>query len=174
MREFNHNGNAYIEYLFNKRDSLILVAQNCPEFTATIIDRWQELEANQAPAVPKTLSQALRLAADQAETIEKQTLLIEQQKPAVEFVERYVDADQLKGFREVAKLLKIKEPELRAFLVEHKIMYKLAGAWVAYQNHIDAGRFKVVAVLSTSGFATNKTKFTTKGVEWLYRITSKS
>jgi len=51
-QEFTHNGNTYTEYLLNKRDSLILVAQNCPEFTARIVDRWQELEAQQAPAIP--------------------------------------------------------------------------------------------------------------------------
>jgi hypothetical protein len=49
VQEFTHNGNVYTEYLLNKRDSLILVAQNCPEFTARIVDRWQELEAQQAP-----------------------------------------------------------------------------------------------------------------------------
>ena len=27
-----------------KRDSIIVVAQNCPEFTARLVDRWQELE----------------------------------------------------------------------------------------------------------------------------------
>lgn len=47
------NKQTYTEYLLNKRDSLILVAQNCPEFTARIIDRWQELESNvAAPALP--------------------------------------------------------------------------------------------------------------------------
>ena len=51
-QEFAHNGNTYTEYLFSKRDSLVLVAQNSPEFTAAVVDRWQELEAQQAPAIP--------------------------------------------------------------------------------------------------------------------------
>lgn len=51
VREFTHNGNVYTEYLLNKRDSLILVAQNCPQFTARIVDRWQELEAKQVTSV---------------------------------------------------------------------------------------------------------------------------
>lgn len=39
---------AFSVYVFTgkqgKRDSLIVVAQLCPEFTARIVDRWQELE----------------------------------------------------------------------------------------------------------------------------------
>ena len=31
-----------------KRDSIIVVAQLCPEFTARLVDRWQELEAQVA------------------------------------------------------------------------------------------------------------------------------
>lgn len=57
-------------YRMDKRSSLIAVAQLCPEFTARIVDRWQELEAGAVPAVPQSLSAALRLAADQAEQIE--------------------------------------------------------------------------------------------------------
>ena len=49
--KYEHNGNQYTEYLLNKRDSMVLVAQNSPEFTAAIVDRWQELE-NQQPALP--------------------------------------------------------------------------------------------------------------------------
>ncbi|AEC22308.1 hypothetical protein PT7_P072 (plasmid) [Pusillimonas sp. T7-7] len=35
-----------------KRDSIIVVAQLSPEFTARLVDRWQELEAKQAVALP--------------------------------------------------------------------------------------------------------------------------
>jgi phage antirepressor YoqD-like protein len=168
VREFAHNGNSYTEYLFNKRDSLILVAQNSPEFTARIVDRWQELEAAQAPKLPQTFAQALRLAAEQAETIEAQQLRIEAQKPAVEFVGRYVEATGLKGFRQVAKLLNVKEPAFREFLTRHKIMYHLGGEWVAYSQHIEAGRFVMKAGVSEgTGHAFNASKFTPKGVEWI-------
>ncbi|MGL5586245.1 MAG: phage regulatory protein/antirepressor Ant, partial [Plesiomonas sp.] len=52
---FEHKGNGYFEYRLCKRDCFVLVAQNSPEFTAKIVDRWIELEsAQQAPAVPRT------------------------------------------------------------------------------------------------------------------------
>lgn len=69
---FEHNGNQYAEYRFNKRDSLVLVARLSPQFTAKIVDRWQELESRMQPLIPQTLQEALRLAADLAE--EKQKL----------------------------------------------------------------------------------------------------
>ena len=64
------NGVVEQVFLIDKRSSLIVVAQLYPEFTARIVDRWQELEAGAVPAVPQSLSAALRLAADQAEQIE--------------------------------------------------------------------------------------------------------
>ncbi|MDQ0505974.1 Rha family transcriptional regulator [Xanthobacter agilis] len=43
-------------YQLNKRSSLIVVAQLSPEFTARVVDRWQELEAKiaQPQAIPTT------------------------------------------------------------------------------------------------------------------------
>ena len=35
------------EYRTGKRDSYVIVAQLSPEFTAKLVDRWQELEAQQ-------------------------------------------------------------------------------------------------------------------------------
>ena len=62
VQEFTHNGNKYTEYMLNKRDSLILVAQNCPEFTARIVDRWQELEAAQPTPAALSRMDILKLA----------------------------------------------------------------------------------------------------------------
>ncbi len=65
------NGQEYLECRLGKRDSLVLIARISPEFTAAVVDRWQELEAGQAPKLPQTLAQALRFAAEQAEEIER-------------------------------------------------------------------------------------------------------
>ena len=93
--------------------------------------------------------------------------VIKQQKPAVSFVADYVEASTgSKTFREVAKLLKENERELRAFLVENKIMYKQAGTWYAYAQHQDAGRFEVKTGVK-NGYSFNTTLFTAKGFAWL-------
>ncbi|EFH8872773.1 TPA: Rha family transcriptional regulator [Escherichia coli] len=54
-------------YLFKaergKRDSIVVVAQLSPEFTARLVDRWRELESMFAyhgtPAIPRTYKEAL-------------------------------------------------------------------------------------------------------------------
>lgn len=153
-----------------KRDSYVIVAQLSPEFTARLVDRWQELEAERAAPqfqIPTTLSGALRLAAEQAEIIEHQAAQIEAAAPAVEFVGRYVESESgSMGFRQVCKLLKAKEPEFRAFLHDNQIMYKLGGEWVPYAAHIDAGRFEVKTGTANE-HAYSQSKFTPKGVEWI-------
>lgn len=56
-----------------KRDSYVIVAQLSPEFTARLVDRWQELEAAVArPAIPTSFAEALRLAA----TLEEEKLAL--------------------------------------------------------------------------------------------------
>jgi len=53
-------GRPAVVYQLDKRSSLIVVAQLSPEFTARIVDRWQELEVQMMPAsfqgiTPETL-----------------------------------------------------------------------------------------------------------------------
>ncbi|WP_234923263.1 Rha family transcriptional regulator [Glaesserella parasuis] len=46
------NGQVYYEYHINKRDTYVIVAQFSPEFTARLVDRWQELEQKQVQQLP--------------------------------------------------------------------------------------------------------------------------
>lgn len=156
-------------YRLEKRDSFVVVAQLSPEFTASLVDRWQELEAQQQtpPALPQSFAEALRLAADQQEQIEQQAAALAIAAPKVEFVDRYVEAEGLKGFRQVAKLLRANEARFREFLADQRIMYRLGGEWVPYQQHIDAGRFEVKTGAADNGHAFNNAKFTPKGVNWI-------
>lgn len=132
-----------------------------------IIDRWLALEAATAIAIPTTMAGALRLALAQAEQIEAQALQLEAAKPAVAFVDKYVDATGLKGFRQVCKLLRAKENQFRDFLKAKSIMYQLGGEWVPNAQHLDAGRFVVKAGVSDSDHAFNSARFTAKGVSWV-------
>ena len=52
------------EYLVGKRDSFVVVARLCPEFTARLVDRWQELEAQQSAPRELTRIELLQIALD--------------------------------------------------------------------------------------------------------------
>ncbi|MEY0076229.1 phage antirepressor KilAC domain-containing protein [Providencia rettgeri] len=163
----NHLNQVVAVYKINKRDSYVIVAQLSPEFTARLVDRWQELES-QKPIIPQTLPEALRLAADLAE----QKQIVEQQlaiaAPKAAFVDRYVQATGLLGFRETSKLLKVKENFFRDFLISKRIMYKLAGKLTPYSEHLEAGRFDVkTGENQVNGHAYTQVKFTPKGIQWI-------
>lgn len=163
------NGQSYYEYRLSFRDTMVVVSGYSAELRAKIIDRWQELEVVAVPqfAIPTTLSGALRLAAEQAETIEAQAAQLLIAAPAVAFVDSYVASTTgSKGFREVCKLLKANESEFREFLLDRKIMYRLNGAWTPHAAHLDADRFEVKT--GTKGdHVFNQAKFTPKGIKWV-------
>ncbi|PHZ22304.1 phage regulatory protein/antirepressor Ant [Yersinia massiliensis] len=162
----NHLGQSVAVYQVSKRDSYIVVAQLSPEFTARLVDRWQELE-NQA-RIPQNLPDALRLAADLAEEKQKLENQLAIAAPKAKFVDSYVTATGSLGFRETCKLLHIKEPAFRKFLLDSEIMYLLAGKLTPYAQHIDAGRFTVKTGENlTNGHAFIQNKFTPKGIQWI-------
>jgi len=171
LRDGDKSANGITEkvYLIGKRDTYVIVAQLSPTFTARLVDRWQELESGLAVQLPNFNDPvaAARAWADAVESKQAAIAQLEAAKPAIDFVDRYVDSTGLKGFRQVAKLLNIKEPDLRAFLDDKKIMYKLGGEWVPYADHITTGRFSVKAGTADNGHAFNTARFTAKGVQWL-------
>ncbi|MCP6691333.1 phage antirepressor KilAC domain-containing protein [Pseudomonas donghuensis] len=138
-----------------------------------VIHRLHELEQATTPRLLATLpdfsspAAAARAWAEQYELQQAANQALAVAAPKVEFVDRYVDATGLKGFRQTAKLLRANEARFREFLLDKKIMYRMGGEWQAYQQHIDAGRFDIKTGTTDGGHAFNQTKFTPKGVTWV-------
>lgn len=89
-------GRPATEYLVNKRDSFVVVAQLCPEFTAALVDRWQALEEQAARPMTQaeiTAANANHLVAVERQQREQQVALerIETRVANVEQV-RYLDS----------------------------------------------------------------------------------
>ena len=91
-----------------------------------VIRRWKELEGKQLqPALPANYIEALESLVASEKEKELLNEQLQEAAPKVEFVDKYVQASSgSKTFREVCKILKVKENVFRAFLVENKIMYK--------------------------------------------------
>lgn len=70
------NGQQYEEFVLDKDTSLTLLTGYDAVARMKVVKRWQELEAQQAPAftIPKSLPEALRLAADLSEQNERLAL----------------------------------------------------------------------------------------------------
>lgn len=71
--KFEYRGQWFDYYELSKRDSLVVVARLSPEFTAHIVDRWQELEQQLNPVfnLPQDLPTALRALADTHEQLQQ-------------------------------------------------------------------------------------------------------
>ena len=155
-------------YRLPKRECELMVMSESLLVQARLYDRLAKLEAKQAAPAALSTMDILQLA---IESERGRLAAVEQlaiAAPKVAFVDSYVDSTGLKGFRQVAKLLKANEARLREFLADKKIMYRLGGDWAAYQSHIDAGRFDVKAgENSVNKHAFTSTLFTSKGIEWL-------
>lgn len=146
-----------------KRDSIVVVAQLSPEFTARLVDRWQELEAMHAkPAIPQTLPDALRLAADLAEQkaqeaqkrIAAETALAEA-APKAQALERIAQAQGSLCITDAAKALQVTPQTLFRLLQAEQWIYRRPGGagWLGYQNRIQSGllEHKVTTVTRDDG-----------------------
>lgn len=133
-------GRKATEYQVCKRDSFIVVAQLCPEFTARLVDRWQELEDMAAkPAFdyaaalndPRTLlalltdnvKKVVALEADNTE-LSHENLMLEQKvaadAPKVGFFDAVTVTHETYSVAEAAKLIGTGQNRLMAFLRQRR------------------------------------------------------
>lgn len=128
-----------------KRDSIIVVAQLSPEFTARLVDRWQELESlveQRDPMEilndPTVLRQALLGYSEKVIALESQ---VQEQAPKVQAYERIADATGSMTLRETATTLKYPERKMIVWMQQNGWLYRRPGrgTLLGYAEKIKAG-----------------------------------
>lgn len=128
-------------YNLTKRDSYIVVAQLSPEFTARLVDRWQELE--QQAARPNLNDPALlrHLLLENVEKVLALESRVEEMQPAVDALEKIAEAHGSFCRTEAAKHLGIPPHTLIRWMKTNNWTYRRAGSKddLAYQSKIVSG-----------------------------------
>lgn len=147
-------------YNLCKRDSLIVVAQLCPEFTARVVDRWQQLESQVAAASdpmavlnnPAAMRGLLLTYTEKVLTLESK---VGELAPKAEALDRIATADGSMCITNAAKALQVQPKRLFSWLREHQWIYRRPGGsgYLAYQNRIQSGLLshKVTTVERSDG-----------------------
>lgn len=179
MQDVRGNNRVYTTsvYHLEKRDTLVVVAQLSPEFTARVVDRWQELEAQVAkPAIlsgPQLMAAAL-IEADA--TMKAQAAQIEDMREGVAALERISEADGSLSVTEVAKTLGMRPKDLFQWLSRNGWIYKRHGgvSWLGYQPKCNSGllEHKTTVVYRADGSekVTEQVRVTAKGIAHLAKV----
>lgn len=170
------NGQNRPCYFLTKKGCLILASGYDALLRERIINRWEELELGERqkmPKLPQTFAEALRLAAEQAEQLEKQQARIEEMKPKEEFFDQVTDSKDACDMATVAKVLNmgIGRNNLFEILRNNKI---LQGNNQPMQRYIDLGWFRVIETQFTKKSGDICINFKTivyqKGVEGIRKL----
>lgn len=139
-----------------KLDSITVVAQLCPEFTAALVKRWYELENQNAVQLPQSFSEALQLAADQARQLELAA-------PKVQYFDRVADTKNLLNASQVGKKVGMSAVKLNQHLADMGVYDRRIAGRTFAQWFIDKGYGEVKQ--TEQGYP--QSKFTNKGEQWV-------
>lgn len=174
------NGQQYTEFLSDQRDSLVIVARLSPEFTAAVIDRWQELEQQVSAsqpviALPQDYLSALKALVNSEEEKQVAQAQVIELKPKAEALARISSSKGATGVRETALAVGMKQNEFVAWCVDdnksisRRFMYRDdRGVLNAYSHRTSAGLMtqKLQSFVGHDGRdrAEPRVKFTPAGV----------
>src|SRR3990167_5478666 len=124
------------EYVLPKNMAIGIVSGYSFDLRMKIINRLEQLENERKNlfAIPQTYSEALMIAAKQAEQIEQQTKQLEYQKPLVSFAETVSSTINSMLIRDWAKSIGIPERKCRKWRHEKAHIYKQGNKWRMYAS----------------------------------------
>ncbi len=182
--EKSANGVVEKLYRIGKRDSYIIVAQLSPEFTARLVDRWQELESK--PALnPVNFSRmqlielAMQAEQERIESEQKRLVLevkVAEQAPKVEAFDRIATSDGSLCITDAAKTLQIQPRKLTQLLQEQHWTYRrpMGTGWLAYQDRIQQGLMEHKVTTGEKGdgreWSNTQARITPKGLTKLAEV----
>ncbi|WP_180122953.1 phage antirepressor KilAC domain-containing protein [Acinetobacter sp. YH12086] len=139
-----------------RMDSITVVAQLSPEFTAALVKRWYELENAQAK-LPQSFAEALQLAADQARQLELAA-------PKVQYFDTIVERATLLNATQVAQKIGMSAVAMNKQLDLLSVYSRgVKRARVFQQWFIDKG----FGELKQTELGFSQPMFTTKGEAWV-------
>lgn len=141
-----------------KRDSIIVVAQLSPEFTAKLVDRWAELERkSKQPQIPQTYAEALQLAANQAKQLELAA-------PKVAHYDKVVDRHTLLTATQVGQKIGLSAIKLNRALNELGVYNKALKRGKAFKQwFVDKG----LGEMKQTDMGHSQPLFSLKGEAWV-------
>lgn len=144
---FRDNRGYITEMRLDRYHTEVLVTGYDVKRRAAVIKRWYDLETGAAkPAfqIPQSMSEALRLAADQAELLESQQRQLNEQAPKVAAHERIASTDGAITITEAAKSLQVNPGYLIDYMLERRWLYRAGkrGRLQAYQPRLDRGHLR--------------------------------
>lgn len=160
-------------YKLDKKSCLLLSSGYSVVLRSKIIDRWEELEKEKRSGnfvIPSTFSEALMLAAKQAEEIEEKNKLLLEQTPKVEFYNAVTGSEDTIDMRTVATVLNMGIGRNKIFEVlrDKRVLDRKN---MPYQKYIDLGYFRTVETQYTKSDGTNciniKTVVFQKGLDFI-------
>lgn len=159
-----------------KKGCLILASGYDAKLREKIIDRWEELEtqSRQNLQVPSSFSEALMLAARQAEEIEKANKHIAVLAPKADFADKAFDTDGKIDIGQAAKILNLGYGRNTLFKKLRKEGVFFANRNEPKQRFVDAGYFELKEQLipreNYPAFTVMKVLVTQKGLAYINLI----
>lgn len=132
-----------VEYLLDREHTDCLLTGYSAGLRMKVIRRWHELEGRVIGQfqIPASFSEALRLAAEQAEQNQQLQAVIDRQAPKVAAIKRLASACGAICITDAAKHLQIRPAQLFDWLQQNRWIYRRGGStrWVAMQPRITDG-----------------------------------